>query len=209
MNTAPSTSAHAFIGFAQKSSPIVSRNTLKSGQRLRIELHKSELPPPSCLRVQAIPCKALCRGFRLPMFRASPHSHLTTFVLGPVCGKSVTKYGPSDASSKKARGVAFRSQKRSRRLRYAACCRAAKATTPSASCGHNTWKHYEDAIKLTSTKHAPWYIITATEPIPNVHTKQCLNESAYLWRKCHGFPNASELLVWSLWGEAHQQRGQL
>src|SRR6516165_2454415 len=94
MNTAPSTSAHAVIGFAQKSSPIVSRNTLKSGQRLRIELHKSELPPPSCLRVQAIPCKALCRGFRLPMFRASPHSHLTTFVLGPVCGKSVTKYGP-------------------------------------------------------------------------------------------------------------------
>src|SRR6516162_4130298 len=39
-------------------------------------------------------------------------------------GKCGDNYGPSDASSKKARGVAFRSQKQSRRLRYAAAARS-------------------------------------------------------------------------------------
>jgi hypothetical protein len=66
---------------------------------------------------------------------ATPHS--TTLVLGPrlfVVGQSGDNYGPSDAFSKKARGVASRSQKRSRRLRYAAenCVHSWSGNVPSA-----------------------------------------------------------------------------
>jgi hypothetical protein len=54
--------------------------TLKSGDPLRIGLHKSEQPPPGNLLVRAIPCKAPCQGLWFPKFDAS-HTHSTVALL--------------------------------------------------------------------------------------------------------------------------------